>query len=81
MDARHTGLIVGILGGLGNLFAAGFAPIAGRIKDTTGTFGPVFVIVGLLPFLGLAAILLAWGRSEPLGSQAKPVSEVDPDLG
>ncbi len=62
VSPSHTGLVVGILGGLGNLFAAGFAPIVGRIKDQTGTYGPVFVIVGLLPFLGLAALLLAWGR-------------------
>jgi ACS family hexuronate transporter-like MFS transporter len=72
VDARHTGLIVGILGGLGNLFAAGFAPIAGRIKDQTGTFGPVFLIVGLLPFLGLAAILLAWGRADEGGAAGTP---------
>lgn len=62
VSARHTGLIVGILGGLGNLFAAGFAPIVGRLKDTTGGFGPVFVIVGLLPFVGVAALILGWGR-------------------
>lgn len=62
VSAPHTGLIVGILGGLGNLFAAGFSPIAGRIKDTTGSFGVVFVVVGLLPFIGLAALWLAWGR-------------------
>ncbi|HEX8199877.1 MAG TPA: MFS transporter [Isosphaeraceae bacterium] len=64
VSARHTGLIVGILGGLGNLFAAGFAPIAGRIKDTTGGFGPVFVIVGLLPLIGVGALVLGWGREE-----------------
>ncbi len=77
VDARHTGLIVGILGGLGNLFAAGFAPIVGRIKDQSGTFGPVFLIVGLLPFIGLAAIWLAWGRSEPA---SKPSSKDLADL-
>lgn len=64
VSPRHTGLVVGILGGLGNLFAAGFAPIVGRVKDQAGTYGPVFVVVGLLPFLGLAALLLAWGRPE-----------------
>jgi ACS family hexuronate transporter-like MFS transporter len=64
VSARRTGLVVGILGGIGNLFAAGFAPIAGRIKDTSGGFGPVFLIVGLLPFVGLAAVLLGWGRDE-----------------
>ncbi len=62
VSAQHTGLVVGILGGLGNLFAAGFAPVAGRIKDVSGSFNAVFVIVGLLPFVGLAAVLLGWGR-------------------
>jgi sugar phosphate permease/biotin carboxyl carrier protein len=62
VDARHTGLIVGYLGGLGNLLAAGFAPVVGRIKDQVGSFGPVFVVIGLLPFVGLAALALGWGR-------------------
>jgi ACS family hexuronate transporter-like MFS transporter len=60
----HTGLVVGILGGLGNLFAAGFLPIAGRIRDTTGSFGPSFVVVGLLPLVGVVALALGWGRAE-----------------
>jgi len=76
VSARHTGLVVGILGGLGNLFAAGFAPIAGRIKDTSGSFGPVFLIVGLLPFLGLAAIWLGWGRDRE-GSDGVEPSALD----
>jgi len=59
----HTGLVVGILGGLGNLFAAGFSPIAGQVKDTTGGFAPVFVVVGLLPFLGVAALAIGWGKA------------------
>ena len=58
---EHTGLIVGILGGLGNLCAAGFLPLAGRVKIITGGYGLVFVVVGLLPFLGLAALMLGWG--------------------
>jgi ACS family hexuronate transporter-like MFS transporter len=61
---RHTGLVVGVLGGLGNLFAAGFLPIAGRIVDRTGGFGPNFVITGLLPLIGVAALVLGWGRPE-----------------
>jgi ACS family hexuronate transporter-like MFS transporter len=64
VSARHTGLIVGILGGLGNLCAAGFLPVAGMVKVATGGFGPVFVLVGLLPFVGLGALWLAWG-AEP----------------
>ena len=54
VDPGHTGLVVGILGALGNLFAAGFAPIVGLVKDRTGGFGPVFLFVGFLPFVGPA---------------------------
>lgn len=61
VSSRHTGLVVGILGGLGNLFAAGFHPFAGMVKDTVGSFAPLFVMVSLLPWLGMGA-LLAWGR-------------------
>jgi MFS transporter, ACS family, hexuronate transporter len=63
VSARHTGFIVGILGGLGNLAGAGFLPFAGGVKDRTGGFGPVFLIVGLVPWVGLAAI--AWGWRPP----------------
>ena len=59
--ARHTGLVVGILGGLGNLAAAGFLPFAGYVKVVSHSFGPIFLVVGLLPFAGLAALLLGWG--------------------
>ena len=38
VSARHTGLVVGYLGALGNLFAAGFQPFAGKVKDLTGSF-------------------------------------------
>jgi hypothetical protein len=57
----HTGLIVGVLGGLGNLFAAGFLPFAGSVKDATGSFGPIFVIAALLPFVGMGALVFGWG--------------------
>jgi ACS family hexuronate transporter-like MFS transporter len=61
---RHTGLIVGVLGAFGNLFAAGFQPFAGAVRDATGGFAPIFVLVGLMPFVGLGALLLGWGRGE-----------------
>jgi ACS family hexuronate transporter-like MFS transporter len=60
VSAQHTGLVVGVLGGLGNLYAAGFLPLAGYVKDSTGSFAPIFVLVGMLPFLGLAALVLGW---------------------
>lgn len=65
---EHTGLVIGYLGGLGNLFAAGFMPLAGAIADRYG-YAPNFVIVGLLPLLGLAALLLFWGRDDPAAAE------------
>ena len=72
VSTRHTGLIVGILGGLGNLCAAGFLPMAGAVKDRTGGFGPIFVLVGLLPFLGIAALSLGWRSNSPEDFEANP---------
>jgi ACS family hexuronate transporter-like MFS transporter len=60
----HTGLVIGYLGGLGNLFAAGFMPVAGWISRSW-SFAPNFLIIGLLPLLGLAALLLFWGDDGP----------------
>ena len=67
VSGKHTGLIVGLLGGLGNLFAGGFLPYAGQVKDITGSFAPIFVIVGVIPLIGLGALGLFWGFSKPLG--------------
>jgi len=61
VSARHTGFVVGLLGGLGNLFVAGFLPFAGRVKDSTGSFGAVFLVAALLPFVGLGSLLVGWG--------------------
>lgn len=62
---QNTGLIVGFLGALGNLFAAGFLPVVGWVKDTTGGFGGVFLAMGLLPLVGLVTMVLGWGWSKP----------------
>jgi len=73
VSTRHTGLIVGILGGLGNLFAGSFLPAAGRIKDQSGSFAVAFQIVSLLPILGLIALGIGWGlRGETTGADAEP---------
>lgn len=71
VSTRHTGLVVGILGGLGNLFVAGFLPFVGMVKDRTGSFAPLFVLVGLLPYVGMAALVLGWG-SDPESGEAQP---------
>jgi ACS family hexuronate transporter-like MFS transporter len=61
---RHTGLVIGYLGGLGNLFAAGFMPLAGWISTSRWGFAPNFLIVGLLPLAGLVVLLAFW-RPDP----------------
>jgi ACS family hexuronate transporter-like MFS transporter len=65
VSARHTGLVVGYLGGIGNLFVAGFQPFAGKVKDLTGSFSLIFLIVGLAPLVGLAALLWGWNDRTP----------------
>ena len=65
VSSRHTGFVVGILGGLGNLFVAGFLPFAGYVRDTTGSFGGVFLVTALLPIVGLVALLVGWGEDRP----------------
>lgn len=56
VSAEHSGLVVGCLGAIGNLMVAGFQPFAGYVKDATGSFNPIFWIVGFLPLLGLFSI-------------------------
>ena len=67
VSTRHTGFVVGILGGLGNLFVASFLPFAGFVKDATGSFGPVFLVTGLLPLVGLSVLLVGWGKDRADG--------------
>ena len=61
VSSRNTGFVVGLLGGLGNLCVAGFLPFAGYVKDSSGSFSPIFILTGLLPFIGLTALLFGWG--------------------
>jgi MFS transporter, ACS family, hexuronate transporter len=68
--AHHTGLVVGYLGALGNLAVAGFQPFAGAVKDVTGSYSPVFAIIGLAPLIGLAALSWGWGLGHPSGDEA-----------
>jgi ACS family hexuronate transporter-like MFS transporter len=67
VSTRHTGLVVGYLGAIGNLFVAGFQPIAGSMKDMTGSFALVFVIAGTAPLIGLGVLLWGWRGAESAG--------------
>ncbi len=60
VSPRHTGLVVGYLGGLGNLFVAGYQPFAGALRDWTGSFTANFAIVGLAPLVGIIILIFGW---------------------
>lgn len=62
VSLRHTGLVVGYLGGIGNLFVAGFQPFAGLVKDRTGSFSLIFLLIGVAPLIGLGALLWGWNN-------------------
>jgi MFS transporter, ACS family, hexuronate transporter len=62
--SRHTGLVVGYLGGLGNLYVAAYLPFAGALRDWTGSFVANFVIVGISPLIGFTVLVLGWGKEE-----------------
>ncbi len=65
VSSVHTGLVVGYLGGIGNLFVAGFQPFAGKVKDITGSFSLVFLLIGVAPLIGLAMLWWGW-RDQPV---------------
>ena len=64
VSSPHTGLVVGYLGGLGNLFVAAYQPFAGALRDWTGSFTANFVIVGLAPLVGITVLILGWGKDQ-----------------
>jgi ACS family hexuronate transporter-like MFS transporter len=68
---RHTGVVVGYLGAMGNLAAAVFQPITGAVKDHTGSYALVFAIIGLAPIIGLAALSWSWGVDRPSAVEAE----------
>jgi ACS family hexuronate transporter-like MFS transporter len=71
VTARHTGLVVGYLGAIGNLCAGRFQPFAGAVKDQTGSYSLVFAIIGLAPLIGLATLALGWGRADRPAAEAE----------
>ena len=63
VSSRHTGLVVGYLGGIGNLFVAGFQPFVGLVKDRTGNLSLIFLLIGLAPLVGLVTLLWGWNET------------------
>ena len=61
VSTRNTGFVVGVLGGLGNLLRGGFLAVCRLYQGHLGSFAPIFLLAGLLPFIGLGALLFGWG--------------------
>jgi ACS family hexuronate transporter-like MFS transporter len=72
VSTRHTGLVVGYLGGLANLFVAGSHPLFGSVKDATGSLALNFLMVGIAPIVGLAALVWGWDVRASAGQEHEP---------
>jgi hypothetical protein len=59
ISPRHSSLCVGILGSLAWIVIAVLHPPIGHLVDQIGTFAPVLIAVGSVPFIG-AAIAFLW---------------------
>jgi ACS family hexuronate transporter-like MFS transporter len=62
LTERHQGKVTGSLGFITWVVSAEMQEIVGRAIDRTQSYAAGIFWIGLLPLLGLAALLLLWGR-------------------
>jgi ACS family hexuronate transporter-like MFS transporter len=64
LTVRHQGKVTGTLGCCCWLAMAAWQEVIGRVVEGTGSYVPCFVISGLAPLVGFAAVGFLWGPTE-----------------
>jgi ACS family hexuronate transporter-like MFS transporter len=62
LSTRHVGKVVGLLGFVNWIVTALMHPLVGRQIDETQSYAAGLFAAGLVPLVGLAALLLFWDR-------------------
>ncbi len=62
VSPRHTALVLGLVGSIAWAVTAPLQPYAGAFKDQLGTFVPLLVGIGFVPWTGVAALAI-WPTS------------------
>jgi ACS family hexuronate transporter-like MFS transporter len=78
LTVRHQGKVTGVLGFCCWCGMAVWQFSIGQVVERTGTLAPAFVIAGLAPLFGFAALTLLWGPTEeavPAAPRAVPAAQ------
>ena len=71
LSERHQGKITGSLGFACWIALAGVQALVGRHVGQTGSYKMVVSLAGLLPLVGLAGVVLLWGKDDSTREEGK----------